>query len=55
MKVIGFDLASVLVWKNSFKLSDIQDKTERLFRKNRSDYEYKKLVEEKIYNKILNI
>jgi HAD superfamily hydrolase (TIGR01509 family) len=52
MKVIGFDLVGVLVGENSFELNDIQDKMERLFGKNKSDYEYKKLVEEKISNEI---
>lgn len=52
MKVIGFDLVGVLIGENSFELNEIQDKMERLFGKNKSDYEYKKIVEEKISNEI---
>jgi len=52
MKTIVFDLVGVLVGENSFELNDIQDKMERLFGKNKSDYEYKKIVKEKISNDI---
>lgn len=52
MKVIGFDLVGVLVGENAFELNDVQDKMERLFGKNKSDYEYKKNVEEKISSEI---
>ena len=52
MKVIGFDLVGVLVREISFDLSDVQDKMERLFGKNKSDIEYNKNVQEKISNEI---
>lgn len=52
MKVIGFDLVGALVGENAFEINDVQDKMERLFGKNKSDYEYKKIVEEKIYSEI---
>lgn len=52
MKVIGFDLVGVLVREISFDLSNVQDKMERLFGKNKSDIEYKKDVQEKISNEI---
>ncbi len=52
MKVIAFDLVGVLVGENSFELTDIQDKMERLFGKNKSDYDYKEIVKETISSEI---
>ncbi len=52
MKVIAFDLIGVLVRENSFELSEIQDKMERLFGKNKSDNEYKEVIRKTISNDI---